>query len=350
MGKRARRIRHSLLLVLAALAGCGGEEERSEVAYGVVRQDVPTRIVVVEDDGTDARRVSSSEHRASPVFPTWSPDGRRLAFVRFRPAQGAAGLEVYVVNADGSGERSVGKGTLPVWTHDGRFLLVQRPRTPPKSPTIHVLSVDGGGERRLAVGSAPVLAHRSSTVAFIRDLYRRPANGECCVRVSSSLYTISLDGTGLRRLARMKGQAIFRQPSWLPDDSRVAVIERRGGRREPLVTISTAGARRVIVPTVGETYDWSPNGDLVAYTRDQNIYVVRPDGTEVEAYGQSNAIDIEWSPDAKKIAYSVQETVETSVEHVALYLIDLDQAERRRFVITDGTIAFLDWRPPPPDD
>jgi Tol biopolymer transport system component len=341
MGKRARQIRHSLLLVLAALAGCGGgEEERSEVAYAVVRQDVPTRVVVVEDDGTDARRVSSSEHRASHVFPTWSPDGRRLAFVRFRPTRGAAGLEVYVVNADGSGERSVGKGTLPVWTHDSRSLLVQRPRTPPKSPTIHVVSVDGGGERRLAVGSAPVLAHRSSRVAFIRDVFG----------VSSSLYTISLDGTGLRRLARMKGQAIFRQPSWLPDESGVAVIERKAGLRQPLVTFSTTGARRVVAPTVGETYDWSPNGDLVAYTRDENLYVVRPDGTEVEAYGQSNAIDIEWSPDGKRIAYSVQETAETDVETVGLYLIDLDKDERRRFVITDGTIAYLDWRPEPPEE
>jgi hypothetical protein len=105
----------------------------------------------------------------------------------------------------------------------------------------------------------------------------------------------------------------------------------------------------VIVPKVGETYDWSPKGDLVAYTLGDELSIVRPDGTEVDTYGRSSAIDIEWSPDGKMIGFSIQEVLQTG-QFVGVYVIEIDKGERRRFVITDGSVAFLDWRPEPPSD
>jgi TolB protein len=345
MKKRRGHIRHSLVLACALLAGCmGDEEERWEIAYGAVRDDAPTRVVVVEDDGTDARRVTGAKFRANPVLPTWSPDGQRLAFVRFIPAGGPQSLTTLVVNADGSGERELGEGTLPKWTRDGRFIAVERPRRPPQKAAIWVLSVDGGGPRRLTFGSQPALSHRGSRVAFVRDTYRRRASG--WMIATSSLYMISLDGTGLRRLAHTtRPNTRFTQPGWLPDDSAVAVIERRGGLGGPLVTVAPSGRRRVIVSSVGETYDWSPKGDLVAYTRDGLLYIVRPDGTEVDSFGQSNAIDIEWSPDGRRVAYSIQEAAEAG-RFVGFYVVDLDdEGKRRRFALADGFAAYLDWRP-----
>jgi Tol biopolymer transport system component len=346
MKKRRGHIRHSLVLACALLAGCmGDEEERSEIAYGVVREDAPTRIVVVEDDGTDARRVSGAKFRANPVLPTWSRDGQRLAFVRFTPAAGPQSLRTSVVNADGTGERELGEGTLPEWTRDGRFIVVERPRLAPQKSTIWVLSADGSGQRRLTVGSAPTASHRGSRIAFVRYTFgRRPR-----VVTSSSLYTVSLDGTGLRLLARTTDRNVtWVQPKWLPDDSAVAVAQRTGAvvGSGPLLTFSMTGRRRVIVPKVGETYDWSPKRDLVAYTLGGIVYVIRPDGTEVDSFGESNAIDLEWSPDGTKVALSIQEILENG-QFVGLYLIDVEEGERRRFVITDGSVAYLDWRPKP---
>jgi Tol biopolymer transport system component len=343
MKKRRSRIGHSLLLALAALAGCGGSEEHSEIAYGVVRDEVPTRIIVVDDDGKNARRVTGAQRGENPVLPMWSPDGQRIAFVRFRASGGPGSLQVFVVNADGSGERRVGEGTLPQWTSDGRSLVVERPSAPPKAATIHVLSVDGQGERQLTTGSAPALSHRGTEVAFVRYTFRRRANE--WVIAGSSLHTISLDGTGVRRLARTEGQDVrFVQPSWLPDDSAVAVIERRGGLGGPLLTVSPNGRRRQIVPSVGETYDWSPEGDQVAYTRGGRLFIVRPDGTEVAEYGRSNAIDIGWSTDGRKVAFSTQEGMETG-QFVGLYVIDVDEDTRRRIALADGYVMYFDWRP-----
>jgi Tol biopolymer transport system component len=323
----------------------GGDEDHMEIAYGVVRDDIPTRIIVVRDDGKDARRVTGAQRGKSPVLPEWSPDGERIAFVRYNPAGGPGAVQTYVVNADGSNERHLGEGTLPQWTRDGRSLVVERVRTPPKSSTIHVLSVDGEGDRQLTEGSAPAVSTDGSRIAFVRHTYKPPQNGACCVVATSTLNTISLDGTGLRQIARIKGPGRYIQPSWLPGDTAVAAVERQGGLAGPLVTVTPSGQRRVVVQPVGETYDWSPTSDFVSYTRGGVLYIIRPDGTEVDSFGQSDAIDIEFSPDGKKIAFSVLEVVETGAEFIGIYIIDLDENLRERIVVADGFVAYLDWRP-----
>ena len=346
MRKRTRAIRHSPLLLLAVLAGCmGGDEDHMEIAYGVVRDDIPTRIIVVRDDGKDARRVTGAQRGKSPVLPAWSPDGQRIAFVRYNPAGGPGAVQTYVVNADGSNERHLGEGTLPQWTRDGRSVVVERVRTPPKSSTIHVLSVDGEGDRRLTDGSAPAVSNDGSRIAFVRHTYKPPQNGACCVVATSTHNTISLDGTGLQQIARMKGPGRFIQPSWLPGDTAVAAVERQGGLAGPLVTVTPSGQRRVVVRPVGETYDWSPTGNFVSYTRGGVLYIIRPDGSEVDSFGQSDAIDIEFSPDGKKIAFSVLEVVETGAEFIGIYIVDLEENLRERIVVADGFVAYLDWRP-----
>jgi Tol biopolymer transport system component len=337
-----------MLAAVGVLAGCMGEDKRLEVAYSAIRSEVPTRITVVQDDGKKARRVSGARFRANPVLPKWSPDGQRIAFVRANPAGGPGAFQTYVVNADGSGERSLGVGTLPVWTNDGRAVVVERLADPSRPSTIHVLSTDGSGSRRLTVGSAPAVSNRGSRLAFVRYTLRRRPNGNV-ITTSSSLYTIRLDGTDLRLVARTTRRNVrWVQPQWLPDDSGIAVAQRTGAvvGSGPLLTFTMNGRRRVIVRKVGETYDWSPRGDLVAYTLGDILYLVRPDGTEVDAYGRSNAIDIEWSPDGRMVAYSVQESLQTG-QFIGLYLVDVEEGERRRFVVTDGFAAYLDWRPEP---
>lgn len=320
-----------------------------EIAYGVVRNDeVPTRIIVVEDDGTDAQRVTGAQRGHPPILPRWSPDGSRIAFVRFNPLGGPGALQTHVVDADGSGERRLGEGTLPEWTPDGRFVVVEQSQAPPKPSEIHVLSANGRGNRKLTNGSAPAVSHDGTRVAFVRYTYRRRPGGD--LEASSALYTISLDGTGLRLLARSSGRSIrWVQPLWLPGDSAVAVAQRTGSvvGSGPLLTFSMSGRRRQIAPNVGETYDWSPLGGLVAYTNRGILFLIRPDGTEVNSYGQSNAIDIEFSPDGKRVAYSVQEVLQTEVTFVGLYLVDLDEEVRKRFALAEGFVAYLDWRPPP---
>jgi TolB protein len=84
----------------------------------------PGGIWTMKTDGSAITRLilSGSE-------PVWSRDGSRLAFVRYSTAPGRQGRSVFVVNADGSGEREVtteGDNVRPAWSPDGRWLLMDR--------------------------------------------------------------------------------------------------------------------------------------------------------------------------------------------------------------------------------
>ena len=71
-------------------------------------------IYVVDADGSGLRRLTS--HRDSEFDPTWSPDGRRIAYRRQDEESG----QIYVMNADGSRQRNVtrrrGLDFAPAWS------------------------------------------------------------------------------------------------------------------------------------------------------------------------------------------------------------------------------------------
>jgi TolB protein len=87
------------------------------------------QLFVADASGSDVRPLG-----IAGTQPAWSPDGRRLAFVSFADANGrtcvgrtcAANGEIYVVGADGSGLRRVTASKAddahPTWSPDGRFL------------------------------------------------------------------------------------------------------------------------------------------------------------------------------------------------------------------------------------
>ena len=103
----------------------------------------PSGSTVAYEDGTDTirtldlagktRRMLAVREAAST--PAWSPDGNRVAFYAVAgPGHWDSRwdiplerLEIYLVNADGTGLRRLTRNTnidaMPVWTHDGRVVF-----------------------------------------------------------------------------------------------------------------------------------------------------------------------------------------------------------------------------------
>ena len=74
--------------------------------------------------------------------PSWSPDGKRIAFDAWRTVFGESygDSHVFVTNADGSAARDIGDGTFPSWSPDGKRLAMGRYGT---NRGVWITSADG---------------------------------------------------------------------------------------------------------------------------------------------------------------------------------------------------------------
>jgi Tol biopolymer transport system component len=75
----------------------------------------------INADGSDQERLTDAPE--PDVVPRWSPDGRRLAFLR-----GSSPYQLYVMNADGSGQAQVAPSPAfdPDWSPNGKSIAYAR--------------------------------------------------------------------------------------------------------------------------------------------------------------------------------------------------------------------------------
>ena len=125
----------------------------------------------------------------SDFYPSWSPDGRSIAFCRDSP--GKPGHEIYVVSVDGGVERKVAEGAgLGVsWSADGKTLALAHNSNAAAADSggLFLLSLETGQRRELTQAHADYLPQFSPDgkwVAFIRgssgttgEIFVIPASG-----------------------------------------------------------------------------------------------------------------------------------------------------------------------------
>src|SRR5262249_32814747 len=80
-----------------------------------------SEVFVANSDGSNLRNLTNN-----PFFdgwPTWSPDGKRIAFASNRRGHG---YQIFVMEADGSNVQLVanteGRATAPRWSREGKTI------------------------------------------------------------------------------------------------------------------------------------------------------------------------------------------------------------------------------------
>ena len=149
--------------------------------------------------------------------PAWSPDGLRIAFVRWQRNHG----KLMAVNRDGSGLRTISSerdyyaGGIS-WSPDGRELVVAGRSE--DFADLFFVQADGNGSRPLFGGSR---GFGSYTPAWSPDGARILFWGTDVGPGPTRLYTVSPDGTDLHNFFDEGLANISLGGSWSPDGSRI---------------------------------------------------------------------------------------------------------------------------------
>ena len=265
-GRRVVRAAPLLLLVLALLAPApagraASPGDNGKIAFSRNQADgITFDIFAMNANGSAQTNLTHSPPFSFNQYPTWSPDGSKIAFTRY-----ISGYRITVMNADGSGRKDLTNGSsqnlFPAWSPDGS--------------KIAFTSLRGGG--------------------------------------SFDIYVMKADGTVAVRLTHNGGNG---PPTWSPDGTRIAFGHSGSSGTQIFVVPAAGGTPTALTHSAGQNFqpDWSPDGSKIAFVSqrdgDFDLYVINADGSGERQITNDPGQDTDpaWSPDGSKIAFRAPAT------------------------------------------
>jgi len=258
-------------------------------------QGIDYRLIVADSDGFNPQGLVRS--REPLLSPSWSPDGRRIAYVSFQRGNSA----IYIVDvATGSGATDPvasfkGINGAPAFSPDGNKLALTLSRT--GNPEIYVMELATRQltqiTRHFSIDTEPVWMPGGQQLLFTSDrggkpqVYQVPATGGEATRLSftgqsNARASVSFDG---KKIAMAQGNGNI---------YRIAVLDRSFGGSGRWQTLSPGN--------LDESPSFAPNASMLMYATKEGrrgvLYAVSADGRVRQrlVLAEGDVREPAWSP------------------------------------------------------
>lgn len=283
----------------------------SEISY--VGQD--HEIYVSEADGTGLRHLSRSTGGVGGPgwqfrWPTYSPNGRRLAFAGYHRNEASVDRAAIVLADPESGHAAAlyeSGEAVPIylyWAPDNRRITVLMQRD--QALELMLLDTQAG---RPPVSLAAGQAAYWSWAPDGRMLALHIGGDQ---RDESPAWTglLEFEQSGIQERRFSQPPGAFRAPAWSPNGQHLALAYANGDSTRLMIRSHTG--QEIELSRNGSTvaFSWAPGSDWLAFSSAypgaaqvyQGVEIARPDGVERRRLGEEPLMAFWWSPDGQRLA------------------------------------------------
>ncbi len=263
-------------------------------------------------------------------------------------ANPAGNIDIYIMNADGSGiERLTsdpGNDTSPDWSPDGTQIAFDSNSSSDDTDDseIHRYTLADGSIRSMTSGegaSADPDWSPDGSLLVIEANYGRE---------QFAMWTLDEGATRLRYISRSDNT--HQNPTWSPDGTQIAVSILVNNNYDIYITDANGDVTAQLTddPALDFAASWSPDGSRIAFESgrdgDSDIYVINADGSNLQQLTSDPGRDRfpAWSPDGTQIAFSSDRDGDFEI-----FVMNADGSNVQQLTNNDWNDLEPDWEPQP---